>query len=55
MLIKDKDYPQKGPTLLQKDNLSCMKFIENERASARIQHLEVKKWYVKDNILKNEM
>lgn len=55
MLIKDKGYSQKGPILLQKDNLSCMKFIENERASARIKNLYVKKWYVKDNILKNEM
>lgn len=38
MLLKD---PRKNQHPLREDSLSCMKFIENERASARIKNLDV--------------
>lgn len=36
---------QKEPSPLQEDNLSCMKFIKNERANELIKTLGVKNGY----------
>ena len=55
MLLKDMGHPQETATSIFEDNQSCMKFIENDKASARIKHLDVRKFYMKDLIHKREI
>jgi len=55
LLLKDMGYYQKGPTKLFEDNQSCIKFIENEKASARIKHLDVRRCHIKEIIKQNEI
>lgn len=47
--------PQENPTVIFEDNQSCIKFIENEKMSARIKHLDIRKHYVREMINKNEV
>lgn len=54
-LLQDLGFPQDGPTSLMEDNQSCIKFIENERASSRIKHLDVKRCFVHDMVKKKEV
>lgn len=55
MLLKDMGYNQTDATAVYEDNLSCIRFIENEKSSARIKHLDVKRCFVKDLINKRDI
>ncbi|CAB0007001.1 unnamed protein product, partial [Nesidiocoris tenuis] len=55
LLLRDMGFEQNSPTLIYEDNQSCIKYIENEKASARIKHLDVRKYYMKDLIKKKEI
>lgn len=51
MSLRDMSYPQREPTCLSEDNVSCMKFIENEKK--RITNVDVK--MLKQKIQKHEL
>jgi hypothetical protein len=49
-LLKDFNIEQLEPVVIESDNQSCIKFVENEKFSNRTKHIDVRYHFVKDFI-----